>query len=355
MAYPVPIYLALSVGLAMITALPVSVDGRENANAGHDAYLTAPLSEITGFSPPANLAHIVEQQKNESPRRQSRADNLRIEKLKALSRPESVQTFGKLSAEIQKRLLGERSLLVAVPYLLKYKAPAPLIKASDSQVDFTKLNVVTPVKDQNSPHPCPSCWAFATIAAFESNWAIQNRGKQIDASEQDLLDCSGPRNCQTGFWAFQYILSAGVARTTDLKYNAVVMPCNPPPKKTYRAVNWNFVDPNKPMPDVNAIKQAMAEHGPVAAGIAVDESFRRAPRGKVWSRESGRPPNHAILIVGWNDNMEGGGAWLIKNSWGIDWCDSGYAWIKWGCCKVGFAAAWVTAQSIALPIPAAIY
>jgi C1A family cysteine protease len=269
--------------------------------------------------------------------------------LEALSRQESVETFGKLSAEIQKRLLGEPSLLAAMPQL-KHIAAAPLIKASDSQVDFTKF--VTPVKDQNSPRPCASCWAFATIAAFESNWAIQNRRQQIDASEQDLLDCSGAGNCGTGFWAFKYLFDHGVAGTTDLKYKAVVMPCNRSIKKKYRAANWGFVDPKHPMPDVNAIKQAMADHGPVAAGIAVDESFRGAQPKMVWSRESGLQPNHAILIVGWNDKM-GGGAWRIKNSWGKRWCDGGYAWIKWGCCKVGFAAAWVTAQSVALPIPTA--
>ncbi|KAB2623468.1 hypothetical protein D8674_038332 [Pyrus ussuriensis x Pyrus communis] len=66
--------------------------------------------------------------------------------------------------------------------------------------------IVIPVKDQGH---CGSCWTFSTTGALEAAY-VQEFGKQISLSEQQLVDCAGAFNnngCSGGLpsQAFEYI------------------------------------------------------------------------------------------------------------------------------------------------------
>lgn len=48
-----------------------------------------------------------------------------------------------------------------------------------------------------------------------------------------------------------------------------------------------------------------------------------------------------VLLIGWDDEK---GAWLVKNSWGEEWGEKGFGWIKYGSNNIGVFAAWIDAE-----------
>jgi len=51
---------------------------------------------------------------------------------------------------------------------------------------------------------------------------------------------------------------------------------------------------------------------------------------------------HAMSIVGWDDDKItsiGRGAFIVRNSWGKDWCEEGYTWYPYGDLKTEREAA----------------
>lgn len=87
-------------------------------------------------------------------------------------------------------------------------------------------------------------------------------------------------------------------------------------------------------PDITAIKQHLAQGYPVVIGMMVGSSFMNQMMGrKMWQpsqRDYGMPgySGHAMCVVGYDDNLQGG-AFRIMNSWGEDWGDRGFAWVKY--------------------------
>ncbi len=83
---------------------------------------------------------------------------------------------------------------------------------------------------------------------------------------------------------------------------------------------------------VNAVRKALAEGYPVVHCFTVVKSFYKAPR--VWRSQpsdggaEGQHGRHAMLIVGYDDTLEGG-CFRVLNSWGPKWADGGFVWIPY--------------------------
>ena len=66
--------------------------------------------------------------------------------------------------------------------------------------------------------------------------------------------------------------------------------------------------------------------------------------------------NHAVLVVGYQDDpsLAEGGYWIIKNSWGTWWGDSGYGYILYGNLESHNRVHAITGDAFFTPEPATI-
>lgn len=208
--------------------------------------------------------------------------------------------------------------------------------------NWCEQGACTPVRDQGG---CGSCWAFGTVGPLESLIKL-NDGLERDLSEQYLVSCNTHNwGCDGGWWAHDYHwnfippneLGAGARREAEFPYQASNVPCNPPHTAYEQLTSWTYVGDWYSVPSVEAIKQAIYEHGPVAAAVCVGSAFS-AYRGGVFAENECDAVNHAIVLVGWDDEQQ---VWYLRNSWGSAWGEAGYMRIKWGTSNVGYAANYV--------------
>lgn len=147
--------------------------------------------------------------------------------------------------------------------------------------------------------------------------------------------------CQKGtnpIHALELMKTGGTARIATVPYH-----CGSPitSNALLEAVDYTINDFQVLfMPDVtdydtrvNTVRKALAEGYPVVHCFTVVKSFYKAPR--VWRSQpsdggaEGQHGRHAMLIVGYDDDLEGG-CFRVLNSWGPNWADGGYVWIPYG-------------------------
>jgi hypothetical protein len=194
------------------------------------------------------------------------------------------------------------------------------------------------ITDVTSQGGCGSCWDFAATAALEAGYALY-RGMKLDLSEQAILSCVTPGHGCDGGWmedAYVHYQYFGSVSEDDMPYQANDMvPCTEEAERALVKINgWTAIPQMR-----SAIKTAVLT-APVAVAFYVYNDFHYYSGGCYAHSEFTAEVNHAILVVGWDDDMCGGdGAWRCKNSWGWWWGDSGFFWIQYDDCNFGVAAA----------------
>jgi C1A family cysteine protease len=222
--------------------------------------------------------------------------------------------------------------------------PPPLVPLSTSlgnplpaSWDWRALGGVTPIRDQGD---CGSCWAFCATAAFESAILIHEQ-VECDLSEEQVILCNPYDYGCGGGWmgrVYDYFMSAGAVGEACVPYRA--NDDDPCPDDRCGARDY-LAGHREVESTVRDLKAALLD-GPLAVAMTVHGDFKYYAGGCYSNPQSGTP-NHGVLLVGWDDAMDGG-AWIIKNSWGPAWGDSGYAYIRYNTCEIGFGAETVDYQ-----------
>ncbi|CAO3644645.1 unnamed protein product [Cunninghamella echinulata] len=206
-------------------------------------------------------------------------------------------------------------------------------------VDWREKGYVTPVKDQGQ---CGASYAFAAISALEGAH-FSKTGKLVSLSEQQIIDCSGPNGnngCGGGGGVpsadtkmndggepdqvFAYIkMNGGVQDEASYPYTAEDGDCNFS-KNNIAATLTGFVD--IPSMSEEDLQRAIAKVGPIAAGIDASLASFQDYTGGIYHDTSCSTTmlDHHVTIVGYNLEDEANPYYIIKNSWGTGWGESGY-------------------------------
>ena len=203
------------------------------------------------------------------------------------------------------------------------------------------------------------CWDFASIKPLETYLALNNLGDydfselHVDYIESNLL--YGERELHQGgnFDMFKnYLIESGVVLESDVPYNMVYTEeeynkLNEIPKaievtetvdfpSIYKGENSNCTDEEIKNFRETVKKHIMKNGGLYTCIVGTGE------KNAYVSPDESKWPNHAVTIVGWDDNYsrdnftsdngkkpEKDGAYIALNSWGNFWNDGGYYYISY--------------------------
>jgi len=219
-----------------------------------------------------------------------------------------------------------------------------ILKDLPDEWDWSQKGVVTPVKDQGE---CGSCWTFSVTGNIEGQWAM--KGNNLTSfSEQQIVDCSHGccympnygdvcnQGCNGGWqWnAFYDIVNwKGLEKESDYPYQGITGTCQMNPAKFMAPIkNYTCLSTAKAPAEEEQMRAFIYKNGPIS--IALDATLLQSYWGGIidpffpnWECDP-TELDHALLIVGWGQERNWIGEmtpyWLVKNSWGTDWGDSGY-------------------------------
>ena len=224
--------------------------------------------------------------------------------------------------------------------------PCTPTKTLPDSFDWRDYDGCPPVRNQGG---CGSCWTFVSAGPLECAIKIKD-DTTVDISEQWLLSCNEDGyDCDGGWYVYDYLEwkddpcgGVGSVDEADFPYVGVQVPCNCPYNHNYLIDSWAYIGNSYSIPTVSSMKQAIMDHGPIGVTIHTNSALQVYTGGIFNGCDPDGEIDHAVVLVGWDDNQGTAGVWFVRNSWGPGWGeDGGYARLEYGCSRVGYAATYV--------------
>jgi len=256
--------------------------------------------------------------------------------------PKKLEVLDSLSA----KNISKRGLLRAKP-----------IKFSLNDINGdgnTADSFLTPVRDQGA---CGTCWVFAGIGALEGSYG---QSSQFDFSEDQMKHTHGfdtnPSlgSCSGGnIWMIMGYMSnfRGLITEAEDPYDEsqdsqYCSTCKP----SKYVDNIILVPTRRNTNDNETIKNIIYnQKKPLYASVQVGsgtsgesgESIYESSTHSFLSTHQGAPANHAVVIIGWDDDYVAQGqrgAFIVRNSWGSSAGDGGYYYFPYVDTTIGFGS-----------------
>ena len=235
--------------------------------------------------------------------------------------------------------------------------------------DLRLLDGIPAVRDQS---PFGTCWTFAAMAAAESNlihdkkiltkdnadlseWYLAYYGYNDESAElPSFTNNSSKKYYDVGGddWRSVAILSRGTGfldessaaypKSTNDIYKPAITARKYKLKNALYLGNLNTKEVRLKDSRKDTIKEAIRTYGAVSIGLTAVDTSEDGDTNKYYSDTTwayykhsaeGSTPDHAVTIVGWDDDYsldnfilkpKAKGAWIIRNSWGTAYHDKGY-------------------------------
>jgi hypothetical protein len=218
---------------------------------------------------------------------------------------------------------------------------------------------IGPIRDQDA---CGSCYAFGAGAAAEGTYNFvtsQFNDAASDFSEAFIAFClsdhyTGFDGCDGSDYDYEELdglVDFGIADEDVAPYaiDTTECPFDPYPGLT-RFKSWHRIGCG----DIDAIKRAIVAFGVLDVAVYVTDAFQAYSSGVYEDQNTAcdddpdgicyyASTNHAVSLVGWDDNPPegGGGCWILRNSWGDDWGENGYMRIRYDSAHVACEATYL--------------